>query len=78
MIDAKDKKALYVNEAYETITGRSCKSLIENPSSYEELIHPDDRGHVLTKLEEAVQNGRFGFGCVAFQSATARAGSPAW
>ncbi|PYV80531.1 MAG: hypothetical protein DMG93_18825 [Acidobacteria bacterium] len=59
MIDAKDKKALYVNEAYETITGRSCKSLIENPSSYEELIHPDDRGHVLTKLEEAVQNGRF-------------------
>src|SRR5438045_6293920 len=59
MIDAKDKKALYVYEAYETITGRSCKSLIENPSSYEELIHPDDRGHVLTKLEEAVQNGRF-------------------
>jgi PAS domain S-box-containing protein len=58
-IDAKSKKALYVNQAYETITGRSCQSLMENPSSYEEVIHPDDRGHVLRKLHEAAQNGQF-------------------
>jgi PAS domain-containing protein len=32
---------------------------MENPSSYEEVIHPDDRLHVLAKLEEAAQNGRF-------------------
>lgn len=31
MMDARTKKALYVNQAYEAITGRSCKSLIENP-----------------------------------------------
>jgi PAS domain-containing protein len=37
MIDADSKKALYVNQAYETITGRSCQSLMENPSSYEEV-----------------------------------------
>jgi PAS domain S-box-containing protein len=59
MIDAESKKAIYVNEAYETITGRSCQSLMENPSSYEEVIHPDDRGHVLRKLQEAAQNGQF-------------------
>jgi PAS domain S-box-containing protein len=59
MIDADSKKALYVNQAYETITGRSCQSLMENPSSYEEVIHPDDRGHVLRKLHEAAQNGQF-------------------
>jgi len=59
MIDAESKKALYVNQAYETITGRSCQSLMENPSSYEEVIHPDDRGHVLRKLHEAAQNGQF-------------------
>jgi PAS domain S-box-containing protein len=59
MIDAKSKKALYVNKAYEAITGRSCQSLTENPSSCEEVIHPDDRVHVLAKLEEAAQNGRF-------------------
>ena len=59
MIDAESKKALYVNQAYETISGRSCQSLMENPSSYEEVIHPDDRGHVLRKLDEAAQNGQF-------------------
>ena len=59
MIDAETKKALYVNAAYETITGRSCQSLLENPSSYEELIHPEDRVHVLAKLGEATQTGHF-------------------
>ena len=59
MIDAGSKQALYVNQAYEAITGRSCQSLIENPSSYEDVIHPDDRVHVLGKLEEAAQNGQF-------------------
>ena len=59
MIDAETKKALYVNAAYETITGRSCQSVLENPSSYEDLIHPEDRVHVLTKLGEATQTGHF-------------------
>lgn len=59
MIDAKSRRALYVNEAYETITGRSCQSLTENPTSYEELIHPEDRSRVLAKLEEAMQMGHF-------------------
>src|SRR6266404_5510509 len=59
MIDADSKQALFVNPAYETITGRSCESLRDNPSSYEELIHPEDRVHVLTKLDEATRNGHF-------------------
>jgi len=59
MIDAETKKALFVNPAYETITGRSCQSLADNPSSYEEVIHPEDRVHVLTKLDEATRNGQF-------------------
>ena len=59
MIDAETKKALFVNSAYETITGRSCQSLLEDPTSYEELIHPEDRLHVLTKLDEATRSGQF-------------------
>jgi PAS domain S-box-containing protein len=59
VIDPKTRRATYVNPAYESITGRSCQSLIEEPSSYGEAIHPDDRAHVLAKLEKAAQNGHF-------------------
>ena len=58
MIDAGTKKTLYVNQAYETITGRSRKSLEQNPLSYQEAIHADDRP-VLARLEEATCSGRF-------------------
>jgi PAS domain S-box-containing protein len=59
MIDAETKQALFVNQAYETITGRSCESLRDRPSSYEELIHPEERVHVLAKLDEATRTGHF-------------------
>lgn len=58
-IDAQTRRAIYVNEAYETITGRSCQSLMDNPTSYEDLIHPGDREHVLAKLKEATETGQF-------------------
>src|SRR5467141_800054 len=59
MLDAENLKVLYVNEAYETITGRSCESLEEDSKSYEEVIHPEDRVRVLSRLSEAVQTGQF-------------------
>jgi len=59
MLDARTKKTLYVNQAYETITRRSCQSLQQDPSSYVEAIHPEDRPHVLAKLDEATRTGQF-------------------
>jgi PAS domain S-box-containing protein len=59
MLDARTKKTIYVNQAYETITGRSCQSLQEDPLSYEEAIHPEDRPQVLGKLQQASQSGEF-------------------
>jgi PAS domain S-box-containing protein len=59
MIDADTRKTLYVNPAYETITGRSRDTLRENPLSYEEIIHPEDRAEVLFKLDEATRTGDF-------------------
>jgi PAS domain S-box-containing protein len=58
MLDTENMKVLYVNRAYETITGRSCESLEECPRSYEEVIHPEDRVRVLSRMGEAVQTGR--------------------
>ena len=59
MIDAETRKTLYVNPAYETITGRSRATLREDPLSYEEIIHPGDRVHVLLTLEAATHTGDF-------------------
>jgi PAS domain S-box-containing protein len=59
MIDAETRKTLYVNPAYETITGRSPEELSRKPLSYEDIIHPDDRAHVLLELEEATQTGDY-------------------
>ena len=57
MIDAQTKRVIFVNCAYEAITGRSCQSLMESPLSYSEIIHPDDRAHVLAKLDIAARTG---------------------
>jgi PAS domain S-box-containing protein len=59
MLDAENMKVLYVNPAYETITGRPCQSLSDDPKSYEDVIHPEDRIRVLSRLEESVRTGHF-------------------
>ncbi len=59
MLDAETKKVIYVNQAYEAITGRTCESLRKNPKAYEEAIHPEDRIRVLSRLGESLQTGLF-------------------
>ena len=41
----------YISPAYERVWGRTRKSLLENPKSFIEGIHPDDRERVLSDLE---------------------------
>lgn len=59
MLNAETMEVVYVNPAYEAITGRTCDSLRISPKSYEEVIHPEDRIRVLSRLEESVQTGQF-------------------
>jgi PAS domain S-box-containing protein len=59
MLDSHTKEVVYVNQAFEALTGRLCDSLRANPTSYQELFHPEDRVRVLTRLEEAVSTGQF-------------------
>jgi PAS domain S-box-containing protein len=56
-LDASTKRILYVNRAYESITGRPLESIARDPSSYADLIHPGDRVQALAKLEQAVHTG---------------------
>jgi PAS domain S-box-containing protein len=57
LLDAETKRIIYANEAYETITGRSLASLRANPSSYQEMLHPEDRVRFQTRLNEAATTG---------------------
>lgn len=59
MIDAETKEALYVNHAYEAITGRTDDSFLNNPSSCLDVIHPDDRACVVSKFDQAFHTGHF-------------------
>lgn len=51
MLDVQTKRVIYVNQAYQTITGRPAHTLYENPS-YQEFIHPEDRARVLSHVGE--------------------------
>jgi PAS domain S-box-containing protein len=57
MMDATTQKVIYINRAYAAITGYSVDSLCENPSSYRDLIHPEDRTRVLSRLQALARPG---------------------
>lgn len=58
MFDTDTLEVLYVSLAYEAVTGHSLHEIDENPSSYQELLHPEDRDRVLAKLEESRRTGK--------------------
>src|SRR5437660_6253049 len=44
MTDAQDERLIYVSPGYEEVWGRTGQSLYEQPHSWLDSIHPDDRG----------------------------------
>ena len=46
-IDAIEGRVLYVSPAYETLWGRSCRSVIDHPRSWMEGVHPLDQDAML-------------------------------
>ena len=43
MLSPEANQVLYVSPAYEQVWGRTCESLYNNPASWTDAIHPDDR-----------------------------------
>lgn len=50
--DRNRTKIIYISPMYETIWGRSCQSLYENPLSFLEAIHQEDRPRVSANLAQ--------------------------
>ena len=52
-------RMLYINPAYERVWGRSCQSLYDNPQSFMESIHPEDKATVYAAFEHYSRTGVF-------------------
>jgi PAS domain S-box-containing protein len=53
------QKVLYVSPAYETVWGRSCQSLYDDPRSWFLDIHPDEREATVRAFHEGATLGTF-------------------
>lgn len=55
LTDLTKRQMLYISPAYESIWGRSCQELLDDPRSWLAAIHPEDRERVLqAALEKQV------------------------
>ncbi|MBI4552731.1 MAG: GAF domain-containing protein [Candidatus Latescibacteria bacterium] len=52
MSDSQKSEMIYISPAYEGVWGRTCQSLYEQPFSFLDAVHPDDRERVLRAIEQ--------------------------
>ncbi len=53
------KKVLYISPAYETVWGRSCQSLYDDPRSWSHDIHPEDRERMVREFLGGATRGAY-------------------
>jgi PAS domain S-box-containing protein len=57
--DARTRQVLYVNPAFQGLTGRPCESFYENRDVLIDVIHPDDKEWVIKALDQRFENVPF-------------------
>ena len=63
MIDAREAKVIYISPGYEKMWGRSCQSMLDNPRSYMEGVHPLDLDMVSRATAAMYKTGRIDEEC---------------
>lgn len=58
MEDERCERTFYISPSYERVWGRSCESLYENPMSWSDTVHPDDRERVRAAMAWTRAEGR--------------------
>ncbi len=56
--DVRDDRIIYVNRAYEHVFGRSMASLYQDPQSFMQVIHPDDRKQFMRAYHQQIEAHR--------------------
>ena len=59
LLNRDHTEMIYINSAYERVWGRTCESLYENPQSFMETIHEEDREDVFAAYTDYLKNGYF-------------------
>jgi PAS domain S-box-containing protein len=59
MTDPDKNTMLYISPGYEKIWGRTCESLLKQPSAWLDAIHPEDRNRVLRSALDNQVSGRY-------------------
>lgn len=57
MKEINRNRVLYVSPSYETVWGRACADLIDNPKSWLDSVHPEDLDNVMRILSERRAEG---------------------
>ncbi|MGP0067019.1 MAG: PAS domain S-box protein [Isosphaeraceae bacterium] len=52
IMDARGERVIYVSPGYEEVWGRTLQSFYEQPGSWVESIHPEDRDEAIAHLEQ--------------------------
>jgi PAS domain S-box-containing protein len=55
VVDAQFRETLYISPAYEEVWGRSCQSAYDDPSSFLEPVHPEDRVRLQASIARVQQ-----------------------
>ncbi|NER21159.1 MAG: PAS domain-containing protein [Symploca sp. SIO1C2] len=51
----QQEQMIYISPAYEEIWGRSCQSMYQNPQSFLDNVHPEDRKRAIAALKQQKQ-----------------------
>ena len=57
VVDPDLRRTQYVSPAYERVWGRSCQSLYDDPASFMDAIHPDDREAAVRTITDPRREG---------------------
>jgi len=57
VFDQDSRRLLYVSPAYERVWGRSSEALYQDPASFLDTVHPDDRARIHTVCESQIKQG---------------------
>ncbi len=61
LLDAETGEMLYVSPAYAEVWQRSVESLLAQPQSWLDAVHPEDRAHALRHFAQTRTSGEFNF-----------------